>query len=149
MEQSDEITKHTTNATTSSNKMQMLTCNDMDLIYRLPNNEREHIQRAIGIYLIVHIWLERMLTLKMNVTSCEDVIVDADNICLSVQNSEIFPNDLFSNLVGIPGLGGFCSIPDPKTTTPSLKTGDRLDLCEFSSYVNYCRFFFTFSSLVL
>ncbi|CAH8660538.1 unnamed protein product [Schistosoma bovis] len=128
LEQSDEITKHTTNATTSSNKMQMLTCNDMDLIYRLPNNEREHIQRAIGIYLIVHIWLERMLTLKMNVTSCQDVIVDADNICLSVQNSEIFPNDLFSNLVGIPGLGGFCSIPDPKTTTPSLKTGDRLDL---------------------
>ncbi|CAH8677494.1 unnamed protein product [Schistosoma rodhaini] len=127
LEQS-EITKDTTNAISSSNKMQMLTCDDMDLIYRLPNNEREHIQRAIGIYLIVHIWLERMLSLKMNVTSCQDVIVDADNICSSVHNSEIFPNDLFSNLVGIPGLGGFCSISDPKSTTPTLKTGDRLDL---------------------
>ncbi|CAH8671941.1 unnamed protein product [Schistosoma rodhaini] len=127
LEQS-EITKDTTNAIISSNKMQMLTCNDMDLIYRLPNNEREHVQRAIGIYLLVHIWLERMLSLKMNVTSCQDVIVDTDNICSSVHNSEIFPNDLFSNLVGIPGLGGFCSIPDPKSTTPALKTGDRLDL---------------------
>ncbi|CAH8580309.1 unnamed protein product [Schistosoma turkestanicum] len=136
MEQSNTVTKNAATTSTISsissssslNKIPMLTCKDMDLIYRLPNNEREHVQRAIGIYLIVHIWLERMLSLKVNAIPCQDVVVSTDNSGVSVNNSKIFSNNFFSNLIGIPGLGGFCNIPDPKTTTPVLKIGDRLDL---------------------
>nr|CAH8874162.1 unnamed protein product [Trichobilharzia regenti] len=145
MSKSDE-TSETTNTDSSSgtygnnnfSKTQMLTCNDMDLVYRLPQNEREHIQRAISVYLIVHIWLEKMnYVFKMNEISCKDV-VNVDDVGVSIQpdnnhnyyynNYKISSNDLFSNLTGIPGLGGFCNIPDLKSNVPVLKTGDKLDL---------------------
>ncbi|KAH8864226.1 Protein CLEC16A like [Schistosoma japonicum] len=127
-----EVTKNTTTTTTSSSsstsKIQMLTCDDMDLIYRLPSNEQEHIQRAIGVYLIIHIWLEKMFSFKIIATSSSKDNISTDD-SLTLNNSKLPSIDaLFSNLISIPGLGGFCNIPDSKSTAPVLKMGDRLDL---------------------
>ncbi|VDP97681.1 unnamed protein product, partial [Trichobilharzia regenti] len=117
MSKSDE-TSETTNTDSSSgtygnnnfSKTQMLTCNDMDLVYRLPQNEREHIQHVV------------------NVDDVGVSIQPDNNHNYYYNNYKISSNDLFSNLTGIPGLGGFCNIPDLKSNVPVLKTGDKLDL---------------------
>ncbi|KAA3672855.1 protein CLEC16A [Paragonimus westermani] len=94
---------------------------------RLPRTETEHMQRAIGVYLLVHIWLESLLRTRT---------VDQEKEAIGVlqPTSTVQPGAMlfsFNRPVDfgvIPGLVGLCNISDPKTSTQIHKAGDKLDL---------------------
>ncbi|KAF5401017.1 hypothetical protein PHET_05212 [Paragonimus heterotremus] len=94
---------------------------------RLPRTETEHMQRAIGVYLLIHIWLESLL--RTRTVDQEEEMVGAVQPTSTVQSGAV----LFSfnrpiDFGVIPGLAGLCNISDPKTSAQVHKAGDKLDL---------------------
>ncbi|CAH8666267.1 unnamed protein product [Dicrocoelium dendriticum] len=97
---------------------------------QLPHSDVEHTQRAIAIYLLLHVWLESLLRARPNGHEDEPVLDEAlsgssESPSLPVP---MFPTNLFVDLAAIPGIAGLANIPDPKSPAQSHRAGDKLDL---------------------
>ncbi|VDP86163.1 unnamed protein product [Echinostoma caproni] len=96
---------------------------------RLPQSQMEHTQHAIGVYLLLHIWLESLLRVRsgeVNRSSqFEPSKLPSDNAAPDIEH--LFSSRLPVDLASVPGLAGLGDVPDPKITLVH-KTGDKLDL---------------------
>ncbi|KAF6768452.1 hypothetical protein AHF37_04602 [Paragonimus kellicotti] len=100
---------------------------------RLPRTETEHMQRAIGVYLLIHIWLESLL--RTRTVDQEEEMVEALQPPSTVQpGAMLFSFNRPVDFGVIPGLAGLCNISDPKASTQIHKAGDKLDLCTLSFF---------------
>lgn len=101
---------------------------NIDWLVEMARNESEHVRRCIAIYLLIHIWLEFMLTMaKSNLTD------EFRNGLTKLENSTkssigCLLKFVFTNLHIIPELTGLANLSDSGSL---MKLGDKLDLCRF------------------
>ncbi|CAL8071499.1 unnamed protein product [Calicophoron daubneyi] len=95
----------------------------------LPQSEVEHTQRAIGIYLFVHTWLESLLRTRPGEGRKPKEFAPRDKSSQpdSAQCS-LFSEKLPLDLASLPGLSGLGDVPDSKSPASVHKAGDKLDL---------------------
>lgn len=97
---------------------------------RLPHSDVEHTQRAIGVFLLLHVWLESLLRARPNEHQDETLPDATLHEVLESPSlpAPLFSTNLFVDLAAIPGIAGLANIPDPRSSAQAHRAGDKLDL---------------------